>query len=104
MAPLLALNLQRFISQSLEVIKPSRNRTSSPVGIKRAGLNRWAAGLSRRRIQFNPGIVFSEMATGEILSNHLIRPCQHVRRNRQADLFRGFQVDDQLKLIDYLHP
>jgi len=32
------------------------------------------------------------------LSNHLIRPRQHVRRNREADLFCGFQIDDQLKL------
>jgi hypothetical protein len=41
--------MQIPISQSLEVIKPWRNRTSSPVGIKRAGLNRRAAGLTRRR-------------------------------------------------------
>ena len=27
-----------------------------------------------------------------------IRPCQHPLRNRQADLFRGLQIDDQLKL------
>src|SRR6266436_3062716 len=29
---------------------------------------------------------------------HLIRPYQHVRRNRQADLFRCLQVDHKLKL------
>jgi hypothetical protein len=32
------------------------------------------------------------------LSNHLIRPRQHVRRDRQADLLGGFQIDDQLEL------
>src|SRR5262245_59387999 len=30
--------------------------------------------------------------------NHLIRPCQHVRRDREADLLRCFQVDHKLKL------
>ena len=30
--------------------------------------------------------------------DHLIRPHQHVRRNRQADLLRGFEIDDELKL------
>ena len=29
--------------------------------------------------------------------DHLIRPRQHVRRNRQADLFGGFEIDDELK-------
>jgi hypothetical protein len=30
--------------------------------------------------------------------DHLIRSRQHIRRNRQADLFGRFQVDHQLKL------
>ncbi len=30
--------------------------------------------------------------------DHLVRPHQHIRRNRQADLLRGFQIDDQLEL------
>ena len=30
--------------------------------------------------------------------DHLIRSRQHVRRNRQADLLGGFQIDDELKL------
>ena len=30
--------------------------------------------------------------------DHFDRPCQHVRRNRQADLLRRFKVDHQLKL------
>jgi hypothetical protein len=29
--------------------------------------------------------------------DHLIRSCQHIRRNRQADLLRGLQVDDKLE-------
>ena len=32
------------------------------------------------------------------LSDHFIRPHQHVRRNRQADLLGGFQIDDELEL------
>jgi hypothetical protein len=32
------------------------------------------------------------------LPNHLVRSCQHVGRNRQADLFRCFQIDDELEL------
>ena len=32
------------------------------------------------------------------LLDHLIRPCQHIWRNRQADLFRCFEVDHELKL------
>jgi hypothetical protein len=32
------------------------------------------------------------------LFNHLIRPRQHIRRNRQPDLLRRFQIDDELKL------
>ena len=32
------------------------------------------------------------------LSNHLIRPCQHIRWNRQANLLCGLQIDHKLKL------
>ena len=35
--------------------------------------------------------------------NHLIRPRQHVRRNREADLLSRFQVDEQLKLRRLLY-
>ena len=35
--------------------------------------------------------------------DHLIRPRQHIRRNRQADLFRGFQIDHKFKLRCLLH-
>src|ERR1041384_7009894 len=30
--------------------------------------------------------------------DHPVRPCQHVGRNREADLLRGFQIDHQLEL------
>ena len=33
----------------------------------------------------------------EPLLNDFVRPRQHVRRNRQADLLRSFQIDDELK-------
>ena len=36
------------------------------------------------------------------LLNDLIRSFQHLRRNRQVDLFRCFQVDDQLELLRLL--
>ena len=42
-------------------------------------------------MQFNPGVA-------EWLLDHLIRPRQHIRRDRQADLLRGFQVDHELDL------
>jgi hypothetical protein len=28
-----------------------------------------------------------------------IRPRQHIRRDRQANLFGGFQIDDELELL-----
>ena len=43
-------------------------------------------------MQFNPGVA-------EWLLDHLIRPRQHIRRDRQADLLRGFQVDHELDLV-----
>ena len=42
------------------------------------------------------------LLTAHLLFNHLIRPRQHIRRNRQADLLRGFQIDDQLELCRLL--
>ena len=35
--------------------------------------------------------------------NYLIRSRQHIRRNRQADLLRGFEIDDELELRRLLH-
>jgi hypothetical protein len=32
------------------------------------------------------------------LSNHPIRPRQHVRWDRQADLLGGFEIDDEVEL------
>jgi hypothetical protein len=32
------------------------------------------------------------------LLDYLIRPRQHVRRDRQADLLSGLEVDDEIKL------
>src|SRR5262249_28620211 len=36
------------------------------------------------------------------LFDHLIRPRQHIRRNCQADLLRGLEIDDQLELLRLL--
>jgi hypothetical protein len=49
-----------------------------------------------RRIQINPGIA-------AWLLDHVIRPRQHVLRNRQVDLLSRFQIDDQLELRRLLH-
>jgi hypothetical protein len=35
--------------------------------------------------------------------DHLIRPCQHIRRYRQADLLGCFKIDDELELLRLLH-
>src|SRR5215470_1655432 len=32
------------------------------------------------------------------LSDHLVRSCQHTRRNRETDLLGGLEIDHQLKL------
>jgi hypothetical protein len=31
--------------------------------------------------------------------DHLVRSRQHIRRNRQADLLRSFEIDDELELL-----
>src|SRR5262249_46298026 len=40
---------------------------------------------------------------GPRLFDHLVSPCEHLRWNRQSNLFRGLQVDDKLKLRRLLH-
>ena len=35
--------------------------------------------------------------------DHFIRPRQHIRRNRQADLLRRLKIDDELELRRLLH-
>jgi len=35
--------------------------------------------------------------------NDFVRPHQRIRRNRQADLVGGFQINDQLKLYRLLN-
>ena len=37
------------------------------------------------------------------LTNHPVRPRQHIWWNRQADLFGGLQVDDEFELDRLLH-
>ena len=37
------------------------------------------------------------------LSNHPVRSCQHIRRDRKADLLCRFQVDDELELYRPFH-
>jgi hypothetical protein len=35
--------------------------------------------------------------------DHLVRSYQHIRRDRQADLFSRFQIDDEFELLRLLH-
>jgi hypothetical protein len=32
--------------------------------------------------------------------DHLIRPCQYIRWDHEADLLRGFQIDHQFKVYE----
>ena len=52
--------------------------------------------LNGRRNQFNPGIA-------AWLLDHPVRPYRHIRRNRHADLLRGFQINHELKVCRLLH-
>src|SRR6266542_5148248 len=58
------------------------------------------------RIQDRPIMLFSLNRKSAIenlkLFNDLVRPRQHVRRDRQADLLGGFQIDYQLELCRLL--
>ena len=42
-----------------------------------------------------------ELSNVEPLLNDFIRPRQHIRRNRHADLLRCLQIDHQLELRAY---
>src|SRR5262245_57441408 len=58
---------------------------------------RLKAGWLRKR----QGVFYSQTLLPSL--NHLIRPRQHVRRNREADLLGGFKVDNEFKLHWPLH-
>src|SRR5262249_26559195 len=47
--------------------------------------------------------IFVFIVSASPLSNHLVCSRQHVGRNRQADLLRCFQVDDELELRRLLY-
>jgi len=38
-----------------------------------------------------------------VLSDHFVRSRQHIRRDRETDLLRGLEIDDELKLRRLLH-
>ena len=38
-----------------------------------------------------------------MLFNDLVRSRQHIRRDRQADLLRRFEIDDELEFVRLLH-
>src|SRR5262249_52327120 len=51
----------------------------------------------RRSIQFNLALLLLR------LLDHSIRSHQYIRRDRQTDLVRSFQIDDQFELDRLLH-
>src|SRR4029453_18835001 len=53
----------------------------------------------------NPKLYLASLLTfhASRLFNDSIRPCQHVRRDRQRNLLGGYQVDDQFKLSRSLY-
>ena len=53
------------------------------VGLNCTTLQSNLTGLSRWRIQFNPGIAAWSL-------DHSVRSRQHIRRNRESDLLGGF--------------
>jgi hypothetical protein len=55
-------------------------------------------------IAFAPGFYCQRITDRrQLLLDHAIRPRQHVGRNRQADLFRGFQIGDERELLQLLY-
>src|SRR6185503_21104514 len=48
---------------------------------------------------YNPKSAFRNLQS----LNHLVRPRQHVRRNRETDLLGGFEIDEQLEFSRLLH-
>ena len=59
----------------------------------------------RSRIHFDGSVgrkLFNFGSTAQLL-NYFISPREKLRRERQANLFRSFQVDDELKLRRLLH-
>src|SRR5262249_48876255 len=58
-----------------------------------------AKGVVDSRVAANrQTIIFVFIVSALRLSNHSIRPCQHVRRDREADLLGCLQIDHQLEL------
>jgi hypothetical protein len=47
--------------------------------------------------------VDGEISSILTLFDHLIRSHQHIRRNRQPDLFRRFEIDDEFELLRLLN-
>src|SRR5215470_5216566 len=45
----------------------------------------------------------STLGTRPFLLDHLVRAHHHVRRNRQANLLGGFQINDELELLRQLN-
>jgi hypothetical protein len=77
----------------------SPRRRQMPVELIDASVRSYGK-LIRRRIQFNLGTV-SCFYFGSL--DYLSRSRQHIRWNRQADLFCSLEINDQLDLRRLLH-
>ena len=76
------------IQKSLDIL----SHKNSPLHcFWRARYDKCRSIVNWRRNHFNPSVA-------SWLLNHLIRPLQHLGRDRQADLLRGFEIDDELEL------
>jgi len=53
--------------------------------------------------EFGPPLLTYVLPSGSILLDHFIRPKQNGRRNRDANLLRRLEIDEQLKLLRLLH-
>ena len=73
---------------------------------KRSGNNRrrflrqcFFLGVPRRNRQSKRNDNAENHGPKKYSPNHLVRPCQYIGRNDEADLFGGFEINDQLEFL-----
>ena len=54
-------------------------------------------------MSLSPALLSLDTPHSPLSLDHFVRSRQHVRRNRQADLLGGFEIDDELELRRLLH-
>ena len=85
-----------------ELVAVGRSRLQE-LGTSSLKVHRKSHGYSNTQDLLDGEIQFNLSACFLRLLDHLVRSYQHIRRNRQADLLRCFQVDDELELLRLLH-